>query len=94
MLRRAAYVRHHLGATGCATHLARLPGRARAHAVARPRRPLNERRQLTVFGTTIDFCHHQVLRDIDKTAGQVTGVGSFQCRIGQPLRAPWVEMKY
>jgi len=32
--------------------------------------------------------------DTSTSAGQVPGVGGAQGGVGQPLRAPWVEMKY
>ena len=44
----------------------------------------HQRRDLdTVHGAAIFFANDRVLRDVDETPGQVTGIGSFQSRIGQ-----------
>ena len=48
-----------------------------------------------VVGAAIVFHHHQILRHVDQTTGQVTrsSRSSAPCPPGPP-RAPWVEMKY
>ena len=46
-----------------------------------------------VDGAAVVLVDDDVLGDVDEAPGQVTGVGGLEGRIGQPLRAPFVEMK-
>lgn len=45
----------------------------------------DRRHRQTGFGSAIDMRDDAILRDVDETAGQVTGVGGLQSRICQAL---------
>ena len=45
-------------------------------------------------GAAIVLAGDDVLRHVHQAPGQVPGVGGAQRGVGEPLRAPWLEMKY
>ena len=57
--------------------------------------PFDERREEEPgFRTAVVLGDDEVLGHVHQTAGQVPGIGGLERGVGQPLRAPWVEMKY
>ncbi len=44
--------------------------------------------------TAVLLIDNNIMSNVHKTAGEISGIGSLQRGVGKTLRAPWVEMKY